>query len=118
MAKDAKPKDEKSDDERKVWLGKDLGPKWKAMREACKLTTRELARKIGTSSGTISNVENGNQDTLERALYARWLRAISKDAPAIPDDLWEQLVNVFIDSDNEEAQKLIQLAPIIKKPRK
>jgi transcriptional regulator with XRE-family HTH domain len=117
MAKDAKSKDGKSDDERTIWLVDDLGERWRQMREARGFTTRTLATRIGTSSGTISNVETGKQRTLERGLYARWMRAISKEQPSIPDELWEQLVAVFVDADDEEAKKLIQLAPIIKKPR-
>lgn len=118
MAKPPKAKDDGSDQERSVWLADGVGEKWKEMRESRELNQRQLARRIGVSSGTISNVETGKQRTLERSVYARWLRAISQDQPSIPDDVWEQLVNVFLDTDAEDAKKLIQIAPIIKTARK
>ncbi len=117
MAKPPKSKDEGSDQERSVWLADGVGEKWKEMRQRRELNQRELARRIGVSSGTISNVETGRQRTLERGVYARWLRAISQEQPSIPDDMWDQLVKVFLDTDAEEAKKLIAIAPIIKTPR-
>ena len=116
MAKDAKPKDSASGPA--VDLRDGTGEEWRKKREEREYSQRELARRIGTTSGTISNVETGKQRSLERGLYLRWRRALYKEMPSVPEDLFEKVVDVLADMDNGEAAEIIQLAQIIKKRRK
>lgn len=103
--------------ERSVWLPEGTGAAWRARRDELGISQRELARRVGVSSGTVSNVETGKQHTLERPVYAKWRRVLFKDGAAIPEELWNRLVDVLSDVDEDEAQKMIALAQMIKKPR-
>ena len=48
-----------------------------------KLTQRPFSKMIGTTHGTISNVENGQQLTLDAAIYAAWISFDSNTKPDI-----------------------------------
>ena len=115
-AKDADPKNP-TIPERAVWLPDGTGSEWAAKRKELGLSQRALARRVGVSSGTVSNIETGKQHTLDRSVYAKWRRLLFRDGAAIPDELWDELVNVFSDVDEEEAKKLIAIDPMLKQPR-
>lgn len=112
MAKDSE------EQERSVWIAEDVRARWLARREKLEIPQREFAARIGTSPGTISNVETGKQKTLPRSLYARWERALFRKGQGVSDDKWNQLIDLFLDSDDDEADQLIAMAAIIRKKEK
>lgn len=102
--------------EPKVVVTGEMAAKLKAQREARGFSQRDLADKIGTTSGTISNVENGLQGTVPRRLYGKWQKALFGSA-AVPDDLYERLINVTADGDEDYLAKMIAIAETLKKPK-
>lgn len=107
------------DRDRWVWLDDGTGPAWRAKRESLGFNTREFAGRIGTSSGTISNVETEKQRRLDRQLYAKWKRALFRDkSDDTGDEKYKLIVESIFDIDNEEADKILAMLPIVKKPRK
>ena len=64
----------------------------KRRRRESKLTTEEVALKVGLKRSTISNIENGKQNVYAHTL---WQIAKALDCRSIselfPDDEWEKL---------------------------
>jgi transcriptional regulator with XRE-family HTH domain len=96
---------------------KNGGPNFlQAWRERAKLSQEVLAEKIGTSPSVISYLEQG-----ERGLSAKWLRRL---APVLgitpgllldhhPDDLSNDMIDMWVGADKKQRQQLTEIARTI-----
>ena len=57
-------------------------PAMRAQREKMGLTQKDVAKTIGVSPGTISNIESRGQPQMESEAYARWLQLLEGRALA------------------------------------
>lgn len=115
--KEKKPKEPEKD--RWVWLDEGTGPAWRAKRQAEGYSTRYLAQRIGTSVGTISNVETEKQRRLDRALFLRWKLVLFRDrGDDTNDEQYKTLSDIMVNMDGHNLSRLINIALELKKPKK
>ena len=62
-------------------IGIDSGycAKIRERRVEIKLSTVELAEKLGVTQGFVSKVENGQQQSIDKDLFLRWGKALGYD---------------------------------------
>lgn len=72
--------------------------RFKKRREDLKLTHRSLAKKIGASSGTISNIETGRYGQTSRVHYAAaYVVLFGGDVRAnVEGDVWKRLIGALV----------------------
>ncbi len=93
----------------------------KALRVKRELTGKELARLVGVTAATISNLETGRSKQIRKIVYAKIRRALkateTRASNAEMDEFFRMLVEEAIDLDADQAATAISIIKTLKKPR-
>jgi transcriptional regulator with XRE-family HTH domain len=76
-----------------ITVGDDERRRFKELRLKKKLGQDEVARKVGASQGTISNLENGKHTQIKKTVYANLLRLFGTENKSVEiEDGWRRMV--------------------------
>jgi len=92
----------------------------KERREAMGLTQRELAKKVGTTNGTISNLENSKHSQIKWSTYVRLRYVLFKEKTTPEesvDDVMKDIAEELPTLDAHALKAVRTLVSNLKKPR-
>jgi transcriptional regulator with XRE-family HTH domain len=104
----------------KITVGADERKVLKARRETLGLTQRELAAKVGTTNGTISNLENGKHPQIKWSTYARLRYVLFKEKAVVEenvDDVMKDIADELPTLDAHALKAVRTLVSSLKKPK-
>lgn len=128
MAKRA-PRDRAANDERQqfhptggvVTIDGTERSRLKAGREAKELTQGQLAKRIGVTPATISNIETGRHPQVKKTVYAKLVRALfgkdDRQATETSDLVFTDLVASTMDLSVDQQLALLAIARTLKNTR-
>jgi len=92
-----------------ITITPDRRERWIKRRNDIGLDQEQLADKIGTSQGTISNVERGTQKQIRKPLFAKWERVMSGDSDGDDDEMYVQAVDKLSKLDTDRIRFVLEM---------